>query len=288
MKKLTEGFTKEYMARLEAFSIKLNEKMSNISQSGIRKSGAKGNSLEFSDFREYIAGDDIRRIDWNGYARFDRIFVKLFMEEKQADINLFIDKSNSMGEHEDKLYYAKMLAASIGYISLKNTDRVNMMLFNSQVTDEKTKLVSKNSFFEIVNFLDNIDSNGQTDINNSIMKNISKLPNRGICFIFSDFFSLNGFIEAIKMLRYKKQDVVLVQILSGEERSPLLNGNIRIIYSETGENIDMEVTEGILNDYKKALVSYENELKDFCKQYNMSFVSIDTSQPIIKGLMAIL
>ena len=288
MKKLTEGFTKEYMARLEAFSIKLNEKMSNISQSGIRKSGAKGNSLEFSDFREYIAGDDIRRIDWNGYARFDRIFVKLFMEEKQADINLFIDKSNSMGEHEDKLYYAKMLAASIGYISLKNTDRVNMMLFNSQVTDEKTKLVSKNSFFEIVNFLDNIDSNGQTDINNSIMKNISKLPNRGICFIFSDFFSLNGFIEAIKMLRYKKQDVVLVQILSGEERSPLLNGNIRIIDSETGENIDMEVTEGILNDYKKALVSYENELKDFCKQYNMSFVSIDTSQPIIKGLMAIL
>lgn len=288
MKKLTEGFTKEYMARLEAFSIKLNEKMSNVSQSGIRKSGAKGNSLEFSDFREYIAGDDIRRIDWNGYARFDRIFVKLFMEEKQADINLFIDKSNSMGEHEDKLYYAKMLAASIGYISLKNTDRVNMMLFNSQVTDEKTKLVSKNSFFEIVNFLDNIDSNGQTDINNSIMKNISKLSNRGICFIFSDFFSLNGFIEAIKMLRYKKQDVVLVQILSGEERSPLLNGNIRIIDSETGENIDMEVTEGILNEYKKALVSYENELKDFCKQYNMSFVSIDTSQPIIKGLMAIL
>ena len=214
MPKLVEVFNKDYIGKLESFSIYMDTLLMN-GYSGARKSKAKGMSLEFSDFRPYVLGDDIRRIDWNSYGRFDKLFIKLFMEEKQGSINIFIDSSASMQAGEpEKLFYAKQLAASIAYIALRNMDLVNLFAFSDEITNEKKNIQTKNLFPDLLDFLDNLPVNKESRLVNALNK-IKNIPmTKGISFIISDFFSEDGYEEAVKLLQYKKQQIVLVQILS--------------------------------------------------------------------------
>ena len=131
MEDLKAIFTKEYIAKLERLSIGLTERLGAVGYSGGRKSSAKGSSLEFSDFREYIPGDDLRRVDWNGYGRFDKLYLKLFLEEKQAAVNLFLDTSKSM-DFGGKAVMAKALAASLAYIAAGGGDRTQIFAFSEK------------------------------------------------------------------------------------------------------------------------------------------------------------
>ena len=112
MENLNDVFTKQYFTKLEALCLNMKQKLGVDGYSGARKAKAQGNSLEFSDYREYAMGDDLRRIDWNSYARFEKLYMKVFLEEKQATINLFLDSSNSMSESK-KALYSKALMASV-------------------------------------------------------------------------------------------------------------------------------------------------------------------------------
>ena len=135
MKTLREALTKEYLKRLEEMAIRLKYRLSTDGYSGARRSMAKGSSLEFSDYREYAAGDDLRRVDWNGFARFGKLYLKLFLEEKQASVHVFLDCSRSM-EQDGKFLAAKKLAASFAYVGLCGGDQVHLFVFSAPA--EKT------------------------------------------------------------------------------------------------------------------------------------------------------
>ena len=100
---LRDILTNEYLSRLEVLDMSIRKRLSAAPSSGARKSSSKGSSIEFSDFREYAQGDDLRRVDWNSYARFGRLYTKLFNEERQASINIILDGSTSMRLFEKKL-----------------------------------------------------------------------------------------------------------------------------------------------------------------------------------------
>lgn len=284
MPKLVEVFNKDYIGKLESFSIYMDTLLMN-GYSGARKSKAKGMSLEFSDFRPYVLGDDIRRIDWNSYGRFDKLFIKLFMEEKQGSINIFIDSSASMqGGEPEKLFYAKQLAASIAYIALRNMDLVNLFAFSDEITNEKKNIQTKNLFPDLLDFLDNLPVNKESRLVNALNK-IKNIPmTKGISFIISDFFSEDGYEEAVKLLQYKKQQIVLVQILSPEEIDPTIRGNLRLVDSESGKAKDIELTQDRINNYKKALEKFKNQIQTFCTKRGQQYIFLSTDIPILLGL----
>lgn len=167
MENLNDIFTKEYFTKLETFALHMRQKLDIGGYSGARKAKAQGNSLEFSDYREYRIGDDLRRIDWNSYARFEKLYMKIFLEEKQASINLFVDSSNSMSEGNKSLY-SKGLAASIAYIALKNMDKVNLFGWSDGLQQKKLNTHTSNQFMDVVQFLNELEQKGKTSFTKTI------------------------------------------------------------------------------------------------------------------------
>ena len=281
MEKLSDDFTKEYLKRLDSLCLHMKGKLSVGGYSGARKAKAQGNSLEFSDYREYVAGDDLRRIDWNNYARFQKMYMKIFLEEKQAVINLFIDQSLSMTAGK-KALYSKALAGSVAYIALKNMDKVNFFSWSEGIQNKKLNMQAGQSFAQAVQFLEELEQNGETSFTKTI-KQCSGLPlGRGISILFSDLLTEDDWKEGIKLLQHKKQEVILVWVLAKEEVSPQVRGAIRMVDQETKQARDLEVTADVLKSYEKALQSYEAEIREFCKKRDVTFVKVIEDMPLLK------
>ncbi len=289
MGELKKSITKEFISSLEGINLLLSGRMNNTALSGTRKSHAKGSSLEFSDFREYTLGDDIRRIDWNSYARFDKLFMKIFEEEKQADINIFIDISNSMSEEFEKSVFSKQIALSIAYIALKNTDRVNIFTFGDGVSYKKLKVSSISKFYEIVDFLDNADNNGTTYILKSVKEASKDIKGKGIAYVISDFFSDDGYAEALGYMLYKKQEISCIHTLSKMDTEPEMYGNVRLIDSEgINQDTDIFISPIIIENYKKELYEFKNKFSEFCRKkgikYTYAYTKDKVSKIVLKAL----
>ena len=272
MGEFKDSITKEFMSSIERVDMFFSGRMDSSSFIGARKSHAKGSSLDFSDFREYIQGDDIRRLDWNSYARFDKLFMKIFEEERQADINIFIDVSKSMSVETLKSVYSRQIAFAIAYIALKNTDRVNIFVFGNGIKARKLKLQSISKMNEIIDFMDNIEYDGETDISKSIKDGSLDINGRGISYIISDFLSDENFMDTIKLLLYKKQEVSVIHTLSEKDENPEIYGNIRLIDVEnSSKNIDVCVDKAIIESYKKELSNFKSKISRFCKKNSIKY-----------------
>lgn len=285
MKRLEEIFTKEYLQKLERLSLSLRQRLSVSGYSGGRKSHGKGSSLEFSDFRDYEAGDDLRLVDWNSFGRFGKLYIKLFMEEKQAEINLFLDCSRSM-ESGDKFVQAKALVASFAYIGFCSGDRVNVFLWNEKIAMEQRGLRGKNSLGQLLAFLDEVEAQGETDTVRAALL-CGKLG-RGISLVVSDFFTERSPGELLAILQGKKQEVFFVQMLSKEEEHPNLGQAVRLVDAETAESRDFQVTGQILADYAKALGEHRGALGELCHRRGAGFYAMNEETSLFYGLGEIL
>ncbi len=285
MEDLKAIFTKEYIAKLERLSIGLTERLGAVGYSGGRKSSAKGSSLEFSDFREYIPGDDLRRVDWNGYGRFDKLYLKLFLEEKQAAVNLFLDTSKSM-DFGGKAVMAKALAASLAYIAAGGGDRTQIFAFGEKAGAQKQGITKKGQLSETLDFLDGLEPGGGTDYLRAIRERSGL--GRGVSIILSDFLSEQAPWDAVKLLQEKKQEVYLLRILTPEEIEPQRGGMVRLVDSETGETRDLELSEHAVSAYKQALRQQESALREFCWRRGAGYCRTDTETPLLAALEQLL
>ncbi len=281
---LRDILTNEYLSRLEVLDMSIRKRLSAAPSSGARKSSSKGSSIEFSDFREYAQGDDLRRVDWNSYARFGRLYTKLFNEERQASINIILDGSTSMRLFEKKLDFAQAVAASVAYIALNNSDKVNIFIADGMNLEKCTGLVSKQAFSRCVNFIAEERKSGETFLNKFSEQLANERLGDGVSVIISDFFSDDGYDKAVKLLKGKKQNVIMVQILDFSEVEPQEKGNVRLIDSETDAKRELEITPEVVDRYKKALDNYRNELREFAVRNETAFYSFDTSMPIMAAV----
>ncbi|HIW25797.1 MAG TPA: DUF58 domain-containing protein [Firmicutes bacterium] len=278
--------TNEYMARLDVLDLAVKKRLGGIS-AGARKSTAKGSSLEFSDFREYTQGDDLRRIDWNSYARFGRLYTKLFNEERQATVNIILDVSSSVRVYGEKRDYAGAFAASAAYIALNNSDMVNIFAVDSSGTDRCTALSSKKSFPRAVAFIEEALSKTEktrTAINASVAALAGERLGEGISLIISDFFSDDGCDTAVKFLRSKKQGVILAQILDSREINFEERGNLRLVDSENGSFRELEITPEMLKRYGRALEEFKNGLKELALRNEAEYHFLDDSAPLLAAV----
>lgn len=264
--RVSDGFTGELTERLDRLRLSFNKKSGGVS-GGIRRSNEKGSSNEFSDFRSYTDGDSLRYVDWNSYARLGRLFVKLYMEEKQSIVNVIADCSASMS-FDNKDYVSGLLCACLCYAALGGGDRARLEMGGSSLSvSAKAELSKMLGFVDSAVYRDKFDPV-------AAVKNMP-LNQKGRFILISDFMYPTEETEnAVKYLAYKKQELTLVMITSPQENEPQLNGELTLTDSENGEKINVEITDTVVSAYKNALKAHKGKISALCRKYGAEFTDI--------------
>jgi uncharacterized protein (DUF58 family) len=267
-------FDPDFLSKLERLALQ-NIRPVRGGTGGSRRSRARGQAIEFSDFREYTPGDDYRRIDWNAYARFERLFIKLYMEEREANVTIFLDTSASMNYGEPgKGILAKKMAAVFAYIALANYDRVGIAAVTDTVIHQHPYFSGKAGYARVLKFLDSLPFEGRTSLNKSIQSFEPLMSRKGISIVLSDFLAEDGYMDAFHYLKYQQQDVAALQILSPEELDPSMSGALRLIDMETNEHVEVEITPRTLSLYKKALNTHMETLRQTCSNLEIALLQV--------------
>lgn len=247
---------------------------------GNRKSKSKGNSVEFSDFREYALGDDFRRIDWNAYGRFDKLYVKLFMEEREAPVQIFLDTSLSMTFGEPlKNIAARRLAAAFSYISLASYDRVMVVPWSNKVQNTFGPYRTQAAFMQVASMLEELPDYGESNFSEAI-KNMEWKTGRGISIVITDGLIDGGLEEGLKYLKYRRQEVYLCHIISPQEMTPEIDGALELVDSETGKIMEVTVSGALLEAYEKSLKQFLAENKERCKKWGVHYSLLTSDMPV--------
>lgn len=275
-------FNSDFFKKLNNISLNIKLRLSQGAQGG-RKSQAKGVSVEFSDFREYVPGDDFRRIDWNAYGRFDRFFVKLFMEEREAQFNFFIDGSKSMDFGKvKKSHTALKITAALSYVVLGNLDRVSINTLKGEQIESSKSLSGKLAFKKMLKDLTAISFDGSTDLNSSIKK--ANLKKKGVSIIISDFFDSKDLEETLKYLSYKKQQIILLHLLSEEEIKPELYGTLNLVDAENSHNLKVTMSPQVLDQYEKELNKFKKNISNLALKYGAEYIDLCSEDSLEKIL----
>lgn len=278
-------FSEDFLRRLELLSIHLKSQMEG-GLTGIRKSMSKGTSVEFSDFREYTPGDDFRRIDWNAYARFGKLYLKLFMEEKEALFHVLIDGSSSMGM-DGKGDRTLQMAAALGYLAQKGQDRFRYLFFSGDGVGDSGVLSGGRGFNKGLDFLSRMEFSGTSNLKE--MKKHMK-PAKGGTFLLSDFFwddssdrATADLLETtLNFLGYCRQETAFLQVLSKNDWDPTWDGGVRFIDAETEEKLDLVLNPIRLKQYEKELEHFIDEIKDAGQKHGAAHVIIHVEEPFEK------
>ena len=277
---MSELFDKEFFQKLNRLKLAMNIRIDK-GMSGARKSSAKGSSVEFSDFREYIPGDDIRRIDWNVDGRLDKLFIKQFMEEKEAFYHIFVDSSASMNFGEKKKSdMALKLAAVFVWLVQKQLDRVEIFTLSDGRLDRTSPITGRSSFARMLDELEKVSFGGTTGINEAISR--AKINGRGVTIIISDFLDPEGIDEAIKFLIFKRQEVMLLQVLAHEEIEFDEEGTFAIKDMETSDEVRVTMSRQTIKNYQKTLESHNQKIQRLAKKYGCAYMQITSDEDIEK------
>jgi uncharacterized protein (DUF58 family) len=247
---------------------------------GEHVSWQSGASLEFLDYRKYQIGDDFRYIDWNVYGRLDKLFIKLFRAEKDITIHILIDVSHSMESgYPSKNICAKKIATALSYIGLTNLDRVRVVPFSNSIIDTMSPGGGRQVYMAILKYLLSLKPKGETDINASLSEYASVCKKPGIAIILSDLLDAKGIEEGVASLHVRSFDIILIQLLTQDELSPSLNGNILLKDIETGRTKKIEINQALTDRYKKNLNGFLETIRKVCLQYNADYYLYNTEIP---------
>ena len=280
----------EFFSRLETLSLEMRADLAGFF-GGKHLVKTYGQTVEFADYREYALGDDIRRIDWNLYSRFEKFFLKLFTDERQMHTQIFIDCSASMGkDNPQKAAFTVGIAAALGYLSVHNMDKVSYKLIKgNKAEDPFGVIVGKRAFFSAMTGLENLTFDGESDIDAAVVGCENTGNNDGLTLIISDFFTDSDWRRAVDYLSYKKRQVLLIQVMTPEERDPSYSGRVNLIDSESEDltdpkNMKMNIDMSAQLAYEEALKDLQSDLYNFCVSRGATFITIPTDQPIEKVL----
>jgi len=278
----------EFFGQLEALALNLSPSLSGFF-GGKHRTRTYGQTVEFADYREYMLGDDIRRIDWNLYSRFEKYYLKLFTDERQMHALFFIDCSASMGKaNPAKAAYAVGIAAALGYLSVHNMDKTSFKLVRDNIAEDVAgTIVGKNTFFRAITDLEKIDFKGEADLTAAITGCPNPGSNDGLTVIISDFLTEHNWKKAVDYLLFKKRQVMLIQVLSPEELDPAYDGRMNLLDSESVDvadpkNMKIKITRSLQRAYEDALKDFVSDIKAFCRSRGVDYICADTNQDLLK------
>ena len=281
-----------FFSRLEALALELRADLAGFF-GGKHLVKTYGQTVEFADYLEYMLGDDIIRIDWNLFSRFEKFFLKLFTDERQMHTQLFIDCSASMGKDmPEKANYTLGVAAALGYLSVHNMDKVSFKLIKGEKAEDPFgTIVGKKAFFNAISSIEDMDNlfDEETDIQKAITGCPNLGSNDGLTVIISDFFTDSDWKKAVDYLIYKKKQVLLIQVVTLDETDPSYSGRVNLIDSEAGgledmKNLKIRINRAHQVAYEKALKMHRDDISAFCASRGVAFLTVRCDQPIEKVL----
>ena len=250
---------------------------------GERRSRRKGQSVEFADFRNYVAGDDLRFIDWNMYARLDKLFLKLFMEEEDLHFYTLIDGSSSMGFGDPtKFYYAKQLAAALGYIGLCRADRVKIEMLDDAKANAAPVLRGKQNLWQMLDYLNSLQPGTNVTLNDSIRSFCLRNTGKGILVLITDLMDKTGYEAALKYLVSQNLDIYVIQVLSQPEIDPDITGDLKLVDCEDADIAEISVSQRLIDRYRQTLANFIEQARDFCMRRGIVYMMTSTERPVDK------
>ncbi len=292
--------TPELLRRLEQFQL-LAARRAKSSARGERRSRARGQSVEFADYRNYVHGDDFRYLDWNLYGRLERLFLKLYEEERELPVRLFLDASESMTFGEPRKFdFARQVAAAIGYVALSGFDRVSVIPFPDLLSEAETNHATRNTQYETriaelaaraalrsvrgkrsaIQFFQNLSAltaGGPANLNEALRRGALEARQAGVAVVLSDFLDPAGYEPGLTALVGRGFQVDLVQILAPDELSPTAFGDLRLVDSESGATQEVTFGRFRLKAYCQTVQNFVQRLREYCRARGINFFTASSN-----------
>ena len=271
----------ELLAQLERMEL-VSRKIFRGRMKGERRSRRKGQSVEFADFRNYVPGDDLRFIDWNLYARMDRLFLKLFLEEEDLHFYTLFDASASMNFGDpSKLRVAKQLAAALGFIGLCRADRVKIEALGAPRKESGPVLRGRSSMWRMLEYLDGVGPDFNVPLQQGVKEFcIRNQAGKGILVLITDLMDKAGYESALRLLIAQQMDVYVLHVLAKEEMNPELAGDLKLIDAEDGDEAEVTISRPLLQKYQQTLAAFIHGARDFCAKRGITYMTATTDTPV--------
>jgi uncharacterized protein (DUF58 family) len=282
-----ELFNNEFMKKLEYLATVARR----LYRQKVRPRRRKriGTGLEFADRRGYEHGDDIRYVDWNFFARMERLLVRLFEEEQEMMVYFLLDSSESMMVGSPpKFDYARRALAALAYLGLANFDRVSVWPFSNGVHSYLAPKKGKAQVFAVTEFLNGLRAGGATDFDASCASFVSKAGRPGLAVVLSDFFAPMGYEQGLKTLFHNKFDLFLLSVYDHRDAAPDYLSDVRLLESETGRYRNLTVNSGLRAAYAREFAVYQKEIEAFAVRHNAGWLAAPTSLPFEEIVLKVL
>ena len=294
--------TPELLRRLEQFQL-LAARRAKSSAKGERRSRARGQSVEFADHRSYVPGDDFRYLDWNLFGRLDKLFLKLYEEERELPVRIFLDASESMTFGEPRKFdFARQVAAAIGYVALCGFDRVSVIPFpsaeirnggkgetsniqhptsnaeqsaignrQSAIEGSLRSVRGKKSSMQFFQNLNALTAAGGADLNEALRRGALEARHTGLAIVLSDFLDPAGYEAGLTALVGRGFQVNVVQILAPEELAPTTFGDLRLVDSESGGLQEVTFGRYRMKAYQQTVQNFIQRLREYTTKQGINF-----------------
>lgn len=260
------------LARLERLEF-VTRKVLRGQIKGERRSRRRGQSVEFADYRNYVQGDDTRFIDWNTYARLERLFLKLFQEEEELHFYALIDASASMDFGQPtKLFRAKQLAAALGFIGLVRSDRVRIESLGQPAHRPCPPLRGRASLWRMLDYMRTITPGENVTLADGVKRFCLRHPGQGIVVLISDLLDKRGYEEALRYLVARRFDIYVVHLLAAEELEPEIAGDLRLVDCEDHEEAEITVSAPLLKRYRATLNAFVAGVREYCHRRGITYL----------------
>ncbi len=247
---------------------------------GDRRSVRRGSSVEFADYRSYAPGDDLRYLDWNAYARLQRLFLKLFMEEEDLHVYMLLDTSRSMSFGEPtKFQWGRQAAAALSYVALGSGDRVQLFA-HAQGRGETSRMFrGRGQASDLFSWVEGLSSDGGTSLSQAVRGLEVMAPSPGLTFLISDLLTPD-WEESLSRLAAGRGDCCVLHLLDREEFEPTARGDLKLVDAETEETREITMRPSVLRQYREKRDAFLNAVRTACGRYGFSYLFSTTDVPV--------
>src|SRR4051812_33082454 len=277
--------TPELLRRLEQLQL-LAQRRAKSSAKGERRSRARGQSVEFADYRNYSAGDDFRYLDWNLYGRLERLFLKLYEEERELPVRMFVDASESMSFGEPRKFdFARQVAAAIGYVALCGFDRVTIVPFpkdgeNITTSGALRAVRGRKTSLQFFQNIGKLKCGGAASFNEALRRGALEARQAGVAIVLTDFLDPAGYEKGLSAIVGRGFQVNAVQILSPDELAPGTYGDLKLVDAESGAIQEVTFGRFRLNAYQQTVQNFVQKLREFSASRGINFFSVSSAMKL--------
>lgn len=273
-------FPPDMLRRMEVLTL-LARQINRGQQRAERRSQQRGSSVEFADYRQFSDGDDWRHIDWNAYARWRQLALKLYVEEEDLFVHLLLDTSRSMAWGNPVKYdYARQLAAGLGLIALSNLDRAAVVPLAGPDPVGWRPARGKHRFVQMLRYLAELPvAENPISMTDSINRWLTFQPRRGLVIWLTDFWGadLQDAFRALDRVRYSKHEVAAIQIVDQGELTPQDPGEFELEEMENGSLKRVILDAAAFRQYQEKLNEYQESIHQYCVRWSIPLLQLPTT-----------